>query len=279
MGMRFARPHPASLGEIDHITRAFVHAAVYLEKAGFDGIEIHAAHGYLIAQFLSPSTNKRQDEYGVNLRGRSKLLLDIVSGIRKTVSSTFIVGVKLNSVEFQTGGIRTEEIVDLCLSLEAAQVDFVELSGGTYEAMGFTHRNESTRKREAYFLEFAKTIVPALHKTKIYLTGGFRTAGAIVSALGTVNGIGLGRPLCQKPSLCDEILSNAVTGAPKLLIDENNTSLTNAAAVLQMRKLGNGEQNFDLTRESDVKAVLEELSSTQKSSAQKRSDKGLTANL
>jgi 2,4-dienoyl-CoA reductase-like NADH-dependent reductase (Old Yellow Enzyme family) len=279
MGMTFAKPHPASLGEIENVIRAFAHASEYLEKTGFDGVEIHAAHGYLVAQFLSATTNKRSDEYGVTLQGRSKLLLDIVSAIRQSVSSSFIVGVKLNSVEFQTGGIRTEEVIDLCLSLEAARVDFVELSGGTYEAMAFQHRNESTRRREAYFLEFAKTIVPALRKTKVYLTGGFRTAGAMVSALETLDGIGLGRPLCQDPGFCDEVLSRAVTGAAKLLIDENNTSLTNAAAVLQMRRLANGKQKLDLTKEGDVKVLREELSSWRKSSVQRRLDEGPDANL
>lgn len=106
-----------------------------------------------------------------------------------------MIGIKLNSVEFQEGGFTPEEARQVCSMLEEAQFDFVELSGGTYQSLAFEHKRESTRKREAFFLEFAEMITPVLTKTKTYVTGRFRTVEGIVNALKTVDGVGLGRPV------------------------------------------------------------------------------------
>ena len=186
--------------------------------------------GYLLAQFLSPTTNQRTDQYGGSLENRSRLIIEISQEIRKRVPSSFIICIKLNSVEFQDKGFNPEECKQLCSSLEANHFDFVELSGGTYEHFAFGHQRESTKKRESFFLEFAETIVPALNKTKVYVTGGFKSVGAMVKALEIVDGVGLARPVCQEPRLCADILAGKVKGAIRQRLDEQDFGITSVAA-------------------------------------------------
>lgn len=212
-----------------------------------------------MSQFLSPTTNKRTDKYGGNLENRSRLIFEITEAIRKRVPSSFMVGIKINSVEFQNKGFDPEECKSLCASLEAHRFDFVELSGGTYEELAFMHKRDSTKKREAFFLDFAETIVPALSKTKTYITGGFKTVGAMVSALNTVDGVGLARPVCQEPRLCSAILKGEVKGAIKQRLDENNFGLTNVAAGSQIRMIGKDQEPIDLSQEANEKAFEKDM--------------------
>ncbi|KAJ9639011.1 hypothetical protein H2201_005922 [Coniosporium apollinis] len=259
MGMHFAKPHAATDEEIERIIDGFAHAAEYLEKAGYDGIELHGAHGYLLAQFLSPTTNKRTDKYGGSLQNRARLILDIAREVRKRVQSDFIVSIKLNSVEFQDKGFNPDEARELCAMLEENRFDFVELSGGTYEHLAFKHERDSTRKREAFFLEFADMIAPALHKTKTYVTGGFKTVGAMVRALDVVDGIGLGRPVTQEFHLCKDILEGKVKGAIKQQLDQDNFGLTNVAAGTQIRQVGKDEEPIDLSQDEAVQAFIKDM--------------------
>ncbi|KAK4998882.1 hypothetical protein LTR66_001980 [Elasticomyces elasticus] len=259
MGMTFAKPHAATLEEISRITEGFVHAAEYLEKAGYDGIELHGAHGYLLAQFLAPSTNRRTDQYGGSLENRARLILEIAQGIRKRVSSNFIVSIKLNSVEFQEKGFNAEEARKLCAMLEENRFDFVELSGGTYEQLAFSHQRESTKKREAFFMEFADSIAPALSKTKTYVTGGFKTVGAMVNALKTVDGVGVARPSCQEPLFAKYILEGKIKGAIRQRIDPDNFGLTNVAAGTQIRQIGKDQEPIDLSREENEQVFMKDM--------------------
>lgn len=259
MGMTFAKPHPASSEEIERIIEGFAHAAEYLHAAGYDGIQLHGAHGYLLAQFLATSTNKRTDQYGGSLANRSRIIIEIVQRIRKRVPESFILGIKINSVEFQKGGFDAAECKELCAALEANRLDFVELSGGTYEELGFVHKKDSTKKREAFFLDFAETIAPALTKTKTYITGGFKTVGAMVNALGTMDGVGLARPLCQEPRLCADILNGKVRGAIKQRLDESNFGLMVVAAGSQIRMIGKDQEPIDLSKEEYEQAFMKDM--------------------
>ena len=149
LGIPFAPPRAATKEDIQGVIAGFVHVAEYLEKAGFDGIQLHSAHGYLLSQFLSPTTNKRTDEYGGDLKNRMRLILEIREAIAKRVRKDFIVGIKINSVEFQDQGFQPEEAKVLCAALEEHEFDFVELSGGTYEKWMMDEKRDSTQKREA----------------------------------------------------------------------------------------------------------------------------------
>ncbi|KAI0599592.1 NADH:flavin oxidoreductase/NADH oxidase [Biscogniauxia sp. FL1348] len=258
MGQVFNKPRAMDKKEIEDVVDAFANAAVYLQKAGFDGVELHGAHGYLLAQFLSLSTNKRTDEYGGALLNRARIIFEIVDEIRRRVEDPkFVVGIKVNSVEFQDGGFSAEECGDLCMELEKHKVDFVELSGGTYQSMAFKHVRESTRRREAYFLEFAEMIAPRLTKTKVYVTGGLRTAAAMVAALGSVHGVGLGRPACHEFDLPKKILEGKAKSAIQLKIDDQNFSLDNLAAGTQIGLVGLDKEPIDLSSEEHKDIFLQ----------------------
>lgn len=257
-GMKFAIPHAATHDEIKGIVESFAHAAEYLHKAHFDGVQLHAAHGYLLSQFLSRRTNHRTDEYGGPLANRARIIVEIVAAIRARVplSTKFVLGVKLNSVEFDEKGFTPEECAELCVLLEhQCKFDFIELSGGTYEDMAFEHKRESTKHREAFFLEFAEAIVPSLTKTKVFVTGGLRTVSAMVKALDVVDGIGLARPLCSEPNLPKDILEGRIkTGAVVMKIDNQDYGLTETVAGTQIRQLGGNHAPMDLTRDDVVEA-------------------------
>ncbi|KAF2228714.1 FMN-linked oxidoreductase [Viridothelium virens] len=255
---RYKPPHPASHQEIRDIIRAFAHVAEYVAKAGWDGVELHGAHGFLIAQFLSPKTNKRTDEYGGSLENRMRFVLEIGREIRKRTPPDFILGIKINSTEFQDTGFVTQEAGELCKQLEENKFDFVELSGGTYEKILMTHQRESTKKREAFFLEFADQIVPGLTKTKVYVTGGLRTVGGMVRALDTVDGVGLARPLCEEWHLCKDMLEGKVDGAIVTGIDPGDFWLALMAGNRNIRLVGLGAEPAECWR----KGVIDELKAT-----------------
>ncbi|RAL15510.1 NADH:flavin oxidoreductase/NADH oxidase family protein [Aspergillus homomorphus CBS 101889] len=259
LGNTFGKPRAATEADIQQVIEGFAHAAEYLDKAGYDGIELHAAHGYLLSQFLSETTNRRTDQYGGSLENRMRLILEIRAEIAKRVRPDFIVGIKVNSVEFQPNGFQPEEARQLCSTLEAHQFDFVELSGGTYEKwkMGDDEKRDSTKKREAFFMEFAQLIVSSLNKTKSYLTGGFRSAAGMVKGLESLDGIGLARPLCQEPFLCRDILSGKVTGALEPVISQYDFGLTAIAACIQIRQMGLRLAPIDLTDKKGAEQVTE----------------------
>ncbi|KKP06878.1 hypothetical protein THAR02_00959 [Trichoderma harzianum] len=245
----FAKPRPMEKADFDHVVNSFAHAAEYCYMAGFDGVELHGAHGYLLAQFLAPSTNLRTDQYGGSLTNRANIIFEITDAIRARVpDKSFSIGIKLNSTEFQKGGFTVEDCKVLCAELEKNNFDWVELSGGTYESLAFEHKRESTKKREAYFIEFAEMIIPELKKTKAYITGGLRTAAGMVKALDKMDGVGIGRPAAHEFDLPQKILDGVTDGAIKQLIGEDNFMMTNAAATIQMILAGLGHQPFDLRR-------------------------------
>lgn len=219
---RFATPTPLSSAEIEKAIEAFVFAAKTVESAGFDGVQMHAAHGYLVSQFLSPLSNRRNDEFGGPLENRARFLLEVIRRIRAACRKKFAVSVKLNSADFQKGGFSDEESSIVAKWLEEAGVDLIEVSGGNYEQpqmIGFERKDplaaskrESTVKREAYFLDF----VPKLREQvsiPVMVTGGFRTVTAMEQALEKdgVDVIGLGRPLVIDPDGANKILSGEVT--------------------------------------------------------------------
>lgn len=270
MGMQFATPHAATQEEIDNVIAGFTHAAEFLHKAGYDGIQLHGAHGYLLAQFLSQTTNKRTDKYGGSLANRSRIILEIAKSIRAKLptSTGFVVGIKLNSVEFQDGAFSTDECRDLCSALEnEGQFDFVELSGGTYESLAFAHKRESTKKREAFFLEFADTITPALKKTRTYVTGGLRTVAGMVQALDSVDGVGLGRPVTQEPRLCKDILEGKIDSAIDQKLDQDDFGLTSVASGTQIRQIGKDEEPIDLSKQENVDAFNKDMEAWMKKMA------------
>ncbi len=224
---RFGKPTPMTDEEIETAIDGFVHAAKTAEQTGFDGIQVHAAHGYLVSQFLSPLSNTRTDKWGGSLENRAHFLLEIIRRTRKAVGKKFAVTVKLNSSDFQKGGFSDEDSAAVALWLQEEGVDLIELSGGNYEQprmIDFDRKDpksdgnanakkrESTRRREAYFIDF----VPKLREKltiPIMVTGGFRTASAMARAIDEdqIDMVGLGRPFCVDPEVGTRLLSGEIT--------------------------------------------------------------------
>ncbi|MFP2997456.1 NADH:flavin oxidoreductase/NADH oxidase family protein [Spongiivirga sp. MCCC 1A20706] len=204
MGL-FGKPKAMTANDIQQTISGFVRAACLAKKSGFTGVQIHAAHGYLISQFLSPNTNLRTDEWGGSLENRSRLLLTIIREIRKKVGAEFPIGVKLNSADFQRGGFTEDDSLEVVKMLHAEGVDLLEISGGTYEKLAFFVLNEegnelrptreSTKKREAYFIDFAKKI-RTVCTIPLLVTGGFRSYDFCNEVLENdeVDLIGMARP-------------------------------------------------------------------------------------
>ncbi|KAJ5611404.1 hypothetical protein N7510_008123 [Penicillium lagena] len=250
--LSFGKPHAATKEEIASIVEGFAYAAEYLEKAGFNGIELHGAHGYLIAQFLSRTTNQRTDEYGPQtVENRLRFVSDIVKAIRRRVSPDFVLGVKLNSVEFQDSGVTPKEAQEVCEELERLNIDFVELSGGTYEKLGMVWERESSRKREAYFIEWAEMIIKSLdseHKIKIYVVGGIRSVEVMVQTLNVANGVAFARPAAAEPRLPSTILQSGstITGAIQPTAEfEKDFFTSKTLAETQMRQIADGQKPID----------------------------------
>lgn len=220
-GGRFGDPVPLTGAEIEDLIARFAQASLACQEGGFDGMQVHAAHGYLISQFLSPRVNQRSDQWGGSLENRARFLLAVVAAIRSAVRPGFAVSVKLNSADFQKGGFAFEDSLQVAQWLEAAGVDLIEISGGTYEQprlLGIEGMEPverpgvaaSTLAREAYFVDFAKAMHGKL-KVPLMVTGGFRTRAAMEEALsqGAAEVIGLGRPLCGQPDGAARLLAGA----------------------------------------------------------------------
>ncbi len=213
MGGAFATPRELTVAEIGDLVERYAVTAKVMVDAGFDGVQLHGAHGYLISQFLSPAANHRTDEYGGSAENRRRFLMEIVAATRTVIGDDKVLAVKLNSADFQRGGFTEDESILVARALEEAGIDLLEISGGTYEhgaMMGVTQR-ESTRAREAYFLEFAEKLRTEV-SLPLMVTGGFRTREGMESALasGAVDVIGLGRPLALEPDFPNELISGQV---------------------------------------------------------------------
>ena len=207
-GGQFGEPQPMTEEDIEAVITGFARCAKVVIDAGFTGVQLHAAHGYLLSQFLSPRSNQRQDQWGGSLENRARLLLASVARVRAAVGPNVPISVKLNSADFQRGGFDFDESLQVAKWLEQASVDLIEISGGTYEQPRLLNLDgmepveeqsvaASTRAREAYFVDFAE----AMHKevsVPLMVTGGLRRLDAMKLALesGAADMIGIGRPMC-----------------------------------------------------------------------------------
>ena len=232
-GGQFGEPVPMTAEDIAEVVRRFAVCALACKEAGFTGVQLHAAHGYLLSQFLSPRSNQRTDDYGGALENRARVLLESVASVRAAVGSDFPVSVKLNSADFQRGGFDFTESLQVAKWLEAASVDLIEISGGTYEQPKLLNLEgiepvesqsvaESTRAREAYFVDFAQAMRKEINMP-LMVTGGLRRLDAMEDALttGSADLVGIGRPMCVDTAAAKQLLA----GESELNRYENTLSL------------------------------------------------------
>ncbi|STZ09059.1 NADH oxidase [Moraxella caprae] len=203
-------PRQLQNSEIYDLIQAFINTAKLAEQAGFSGVQIHAAHGCLISQFLSPHHNRRDDEWGGSLANRMSFLLKIYEGIRANVGADFLVGVKLNSADFQKGGFDESESITVVQALSDLGIDFIEISGGNYENPQMLSAKSSTQKREAFFLDYAEK-ARKVCSVPLIITGGFRSKQAMNDALssGHLDMVGVARPFALVPDLPNQIKNGA----------------------------------------------------------------------
>ncbi len=247
----FNTPRALTEVEIEEIIERFIYAASVSQKAGFTGVQIHGAHGYLVSQFLSPRHNQRTDQWGGRLENRMRFVLRLYKGMRAELGSTFPIGIKLNSSDFQKGGFTEEESMIVAQTLSEAGIDLIEISGGTYEAPEMTgvsknKQKESTIKREAYFLDYCEKIRSSV-KTPLLLTGGFRTLEVAESAIesGACDVIGLARALTLNPSLSQDWLNGQKT---KSEVTPLSTGFKNLDKVFPLEIIWYTQQIHDLAK-------------------------------
>ncbi len=244
---RFAPPVAMTSEQIGGTVRRFATTARLAERAGFDGVEVHAAHGYLISQFLSPLVNKRNDEWGGSLENRARLLLDVIRAIREAVSSSFAVAVKLNSADFQRGGFDELDAAWVIAMLEPLGVDLVELSGGSYESPAMSGRpaDGRTAAREAYFLELAAKLAKS-SPLPLMLTGGItsrETAERVLSS--GVALVGMASAMAITPDLCNRWQEGQEATERLAAVKWSDKTLASAAGMAlarhQMRRITLGK--------------------------------------
>lgn len=194
--------------EIEAVVKQFGDAAVRAKKAGFDGVQIHSAHGYLLSQFLSPFYNKRTDRYGGSLENRARFLINTVRAVREKTGDDFPLLIKMNSEDFIENGLTVDEMVSVAGMLEREGVDAIELSGGTI------HSNSKLRPvrpgkldsedKEVYYREAAAHYKEII-KVPLILVGGFRSFEVAEKAVneGIADYISMSRPLIREPDLIE----------------------------------------------------------------------------
>ena len=244
---QFAAPREMTEADIADVKQRFVRAAQLAQQFGFTGVQIHAAHGYLISQFLSPITNKRNDRWGGSIANRARLLVDVVSAVRQAVGAGFAVAVKLNSADFQKGGFSAADAKQVVSMLNTLGVDLIELSGGSYEApaMHGQTRDGRTLAREAYFLEFAKDIA-TVARMPLMVTGGIRRYQVVEQVLDSgIAMAGMGTALALDPQLPQAWLSDQAASPALRAITWKNKVLSSIAYMAmvkyQLRRLSQGK--------------------------------------
>ena len=213
MQTMFATPDAATDAEIKDIIQRFGRSAAICKKAGFSGVQIHAAHGYLINQFLSPHHNLRDDHWGGSAEKRRNFLIEVYKAVRTEVGQDFPVAIKLNSADFQKGGFTEEESLATIQALATLGIDLIEISGGTYETgVAKSQQKASSAAREAFFLEFAEKVRQSV-TTPLMVTGGFRSVEGMNNALasGALDLVGIARLMAIDPD------------APQFLLNGQNS--------------------------------------------------------
>ena len=207
----FSTPRALTTSEVEELVQKFVTSAKVAKEAGFSGVQIHAAHGYLISQFLSPHDNRRTDKYGGSLENRMRFLKEIYLGMREELGKDFTIGIKINSTDFKEDGLTEEDSLKTIIELANLGLDFVEISGGTYERpamMGATSKSTN----QVFFAEYSKKLKQKI-KIPVVVTGGIRSINAMNTLLSdnTTDFIGIARPLTIDPNIPNKIKQGTYT--------------------------------------------------------------------
>jgi len=193
-----------TLEDIPNIVSAFANAAGRAKSAGFDGVQIHSAHGYFLNQFLSPAYNRREDEFGGDIQNRSRIVIEVYQAVRKAVGDDFPVMIKMNCQDFEENGFSLEDSVTVGKMLADVGLDAIELSGGLLASVKYSpaRMGIKSQDKEAYFREEAKIFKKEID-IPLILVGGMRSFEVAEQMVdnGTADYISMSRPLIREPDL------------------------------------------------------------------------------
>ena len=238
----------ASMGleDIQNLPRMYAKAALHAQTAGFGGVLIHAGHGFLLSQFLSPLFNHRTDGYGGSIEARCRILLDVINTIRFTVGVFFPVGIRINATDMLEGGLSEAEALEVVRLLDQTTVDLIDISGGTYFPGAKASSNSSSQA--PYFLNFARQ-AKAITKVPVLVTGGFKTRDQAVDAIasGAADMVGLARAMVLNPNIANDWLSEKGGDPTFPKFDSNPEGGITAWYTMRLTALAeDGEHQFDL---------------------------------
>lgn len=244
-----------SLREITALPAEFARTARLARQLGFGGVQIHAAHGFLLSQFLSPLFNQRQDAYGGDLQSRMRLLLEVTAAVRQAVGSSYPVGIKLNATDQMEGGLHEAEVLQVIEALDHTRVDLIEISGGTY--FPGTPSSSDRAGGGPYFVEFAARARKYTSKP-LQATGGFKTLQQAADAVqqGHIDAVGLARALVLDPDLPNAWRAGS-TRAPEFprFSSAPEGGIT-AWYTLRLAEIGEDRSTARLTEQSDLNLAL-----------------------
>ncbi len=203
-GLAKSPRHELTKPDIKNLINAFAEAARRARSSGFDGIQIHSGHGYLLSQFLSPEFNRRQDEYGGDIAHRTRIHLEILQAVRSAVGGDYPVLIKINSEDHVANGLSRDDSIRACSMLADAGIDAIELTGGTLSSgkLSPSRTGITSEEKEAYFTDAAKALKQKID-TPLILVGGIRSLRMAEKTIhaGTADFISMCRPFIREPGL------------------------------------------------------------------------------
>lgn len=242
-----------TLQEVQHLPDSYARAALLAQQAGFTGVQLHAGHGFLLSQFLSPLFNKRTDQYGGTIAARARIIVEIIEQVRQVVGPAFPIGIKINSSDQLEGGLTEADALEVVKILNTTSLDLIEFSGGTYFPGAPSSSDRSSTG--PYFIDFAEQ---ARQHTRIpiMVTGGFKHRDQAMTALqsGAVDMVGLARALVLNPDLANDWLADTRQSPVFPRFQSNPPGGITAWFTMRLSALGNdSESRFDMDLDSALK--------------------------
>ena len=246
-----------SLEEVQELPGLYARAALRAKTAGFSGVQIHAGHGFLLSQFLSPLFNRRRDGYGGSIEARCRIVLEIIEALRRAVGPSFPVGIRINSTDKLEGGLTEADALEVVRLLDRTSIDLIDISGGTY----FPGAKASSDGASGgpCFLDFARR-AKAVTGVPVMATGGFKRREQAIDALvdGAVDMVGLARAMVLDPRLAVSWLSESGGDPVFPRFDSNPAGGVTAWYTMRLTALGEDrEQGFTLDADSAMRVYEE----------------------
>lgn len=247
-----------SVEDIQELPDMYARTAAYAKNAGFSGVHVHAGHGFLLSQFLSPLFNRRDDGYGGSIEARCRIVIKVIDEVRRAVGPSFPVGIKINSTDKLEGGLTEDDALEVVRLLDQTSVDLIDISGGTYFP-GAKASSDGSSDGGPYFLEFARR-AKGVTDVPLMLTGGFERREQAVDAVagGVADMVSLARAMVLNPRLAETWLSEA-GGDPEFpVFDSPPRGGVTAWYTMRLTALGEDSENTFTLDPQSAKHIYED---------------------